>query len=88
MADRYRSAGAVRRMAAIPAFVVAYILLAEPLGFPLVVPPLLGGLLVTLGTRPWAAAGIAIVATALFWLLFARVLLVPLPLGLLTDVIY
>jgi len=88
IADRFRNRRALWRMAAVPAFVVAYILLSKPVGFPLVVPPLLGALLIVLGTRPWVAIVIALGTTAAFWVVFARFLLVPLPLGLLTDVIY
>lgn len=88
VSDRYHRPGAWRRMAAIPSFVLLYILLSKPVGFPVLVPPLMAALLLVLGTRPIPAIAIALGATATFWMLFARVLLVPLPLGVLTEVIY
>ena len=63
IADWMRGSATLHRMAWVPGFVVAYIYLSKPIGFPLLVPVLLGAFLTYL-------------------------LRVPLPLGLLTEVIY
>ena len=83
-----RTPGAAGRMAAMLAFVVLYILLSKPIGFPLLVPVLLIALLRIMQVRMALAVPIALVTTGAIWLLFAKLLMVPLPLGLLTEVIY
>ena len=83
-----RTPGAARRMLAVPVFVVLYILLSKPIGFPLVVPVLLSALLMVMSVRPLPAVLTAVGGTFVIWLLFASFLMVPLPLGLLTEVIY
>ena len=88
LADWVHTPGAWGRMLAVIAFIVLYIFTSKPIGFPIVVPVLLTALLITMKVRPFRALLIALVTTAAFWFLFARLLLVPLPLGLLTDVIY
>ncbi len=63
--------------------VVAYLLLAEPLGFSLTMGSLLFLLAWRLGARPLTALGAAVVTTGVIVLIFEKVLLVPLPPGLL-----
>lgn len=88
IADWMRGAATLHRMAWVPGFVIAYIHLSKPVGFPLLVPVLLGAFLTVSTGRPIRAAVIAVLGTAALWLLFAFLLRVPLPLGLLTEVIY
>ncbi len=83
-----KTPGALRRMAAVPLFVAAFVLLLRPVGFPLATPPLLLALLLAMSVRVTTAALTALVATGLIWLTFARMLGVPLPLGLLTRIVY
>ena len=71
------------------AALVAYILLADLLGFIITSTLLLTGLLIRLqGGRPLLSVGLALAATLVVWGLFANVLLVPLPLGPLAPVLY
>lgn len=83
-----KTRGALWRVACVPGFTIAYILLSKPIGFPLVVPVLLTGFLTLTTGRPGRSLLVALGATAAIWFLFAQVLKVPLPLGLLTEVIY
>ncbi len=87
-ADWARRPGALRRMLAVPGFIVLYILLSKPVGFPLLVPVLLSALLMLMSVRPLPAVLLGLAGTAAIWGLFASLLMVPLPLGLLTEVIY
>ncbi|AUG54211.1 tripartite tricarboxylate transporter TctB family protein [Thalassospira marina] len=76
------------RMASVPVFMVLYILLSKPVGFPIVVPVLLAAFL-TITTRKWLlSVVIAVATTAALWLFFVDFLMVSLPLGILTKVIY
>lgn len=69
--------------------VVAYILLTPILGFPVVATVLLSLLLYCFYRPNWAvSAFIAVIATALIWGVFGRLLQVPLELGILDKVIY
>ncbi|WP_424987082.1 tripartite tricarboxylate transporter TctB family protein [Microbulbifer sp. S227A] len=88
LAGWIRTPGAMGRMAAMIGFVLLYIFLSKPVGFPLLVPVLLTGLLCVMQVRVFHAVPIALLSTGAIWLLFAKALLVPLPLGLLTEVIY
>ena len=83
-----RRPGAVVRVLAVPGFVVIYALFSRQVGFPLLVPPLLAAFLWITTGRPLLSVVLAVVATAAIWVLFARVLMVPLPLGVLVRVIY
>jgi putative tricarboxylic transport membrane protein len=76
------------RAAAAIAFVIIYALLGKSLGFPLLVPPLMILLLWLTTRRPLAAVVLGLAISAAVWMLFASVLKVPLPLGLLERVIY
>lgn len=83
-----RDPNAILRVLAVPAFVVIYALFSRQIGFPLLVPVLLAAFLWISTRRAILSVLVAIAATALIWILFARVLMVPLPLGLLTRVMY
>jgi putative tricarboxylic transport membrane protein len=63
--------------------VLAYILLVERTGFLLMSTVLVGGLMWRLGVRPLRALAVAAVLALAVHALFAKVLRVPLPLGLL-----
>jgi putative tricarboxylic transport membrane protein len=65
--------------------VVAYILLADKLGFLLLAPVLLLAWFVALGVRFVPAVVTAVVVTFAIWFAFYKLLRVPLPWGLLTD---
>jgi len=88
LAGWIRTPGGARRMLAVPAFAIAYILLSKPIGFPIVVPVLLLLMLLNNGVRPLVSVLTAAGASLAIWLLFGRLLMVPLPLGILTEVIY
>ena len=80
--------GAILRVAAVPAFVIAYVALSGPLGFPLVAPPLLAGLVWLMTRRVLLSIATGVLMSAAIWMLFAQLLRVPLPLGVLTEIIY
>src|SRR3546814_8000494 len=67
---------------------VFYDLAAEPLGFPIVGLVIGTVFMVYLGVRPWRAAVISLGMVVVIWLLFARLLLVPLPGGPLTPYLW
>jgi putative tricarboxylic transport membrane protein len=71
------------RALAVLGLVVAYMLLAETLGFLLTMGVLLFLLMWTLGARPLIAVLAAAVTTGFIFVVFEEVLLVPLPEGLL-----
>jgi len=64
---------------------VAYIGLAEVLGFLIVGALLLFGLFLLFGVRPVMAVVVAVVATLVIWYAFYKLLRVPLPWGVLTP---
>lgn len=66
---------------AVFAFLVAYLLLSEPLGFLVVAPLLLWALIWLLWGRPVPALAIAVVSSFAIHQFFVQVLLVPLPWG-------
>lgn len=68
---------------AVIGFVVVYLLAVETLGFVLTMGALLFLLMWRLGARPLVAVAAALTTTAVMVLIFQRVLLVPLPAGLL-----
>lgn len=78
-----RSTRHVVAVAAVIAAVALYIAFAETLGFLVVGPLLLGPLCVLFGARPAVAAAVAVVATAVIWFTFYKLLRVPLPWGVL-----
>jgi len=78
-----RSPRHVARFAAVVASVVAYIVLAGPLGFLIVAPLALVAVFVAFGVRPVTSIVVALVASALIWYAFYKLLRVPLPWGVL-----
>ena len=70
-------------MLLVPVLLVAYIVLSEPIGFIPLSVAMLTILLFRLGSSPLSSIVIAFVTTVVLQLLFAKVLLVPLPSGLL-----
>jgi len=70
-------------MLLVPVLLVAYILLSEPIGFIPLSVAMLTILLFRLGSSLLTSIVIAVVTTLMLQLLFAKVLLVPLPSGLL-----
>jgi putative tricarboxylic transport membrane protein len=80
-----RSTRHVVAFLAVIAATVAYIVLAEILGFLLVGPVILFVLLVLFGVRAKLAAVVAVVATLVIWYAFYKLLRVPLPWGVLTP---
>lgn len=72
----------------VPAAVAAYVLLAPVLGFPIVAPIIVAGMMAWL-TRRWVlSATCAVTVSGLIWLTFAELLRVPLPLGVLEELVY
>jgi len=84
-ADWIRSGRHLLAFAAIIGGIVAYVWLAQPLGFLIVGPVLLFVWFVILGIRPLPATAIAVVATLVIWFAFYKLLRVPLPWGVLTK---
>ncbi len=64
---------------------VVYVLFSQQLGFLILAPIILTGLLLLGRVKPWLALLIGVVGSILVYVLFAKLLLVPLPLGLLTP---
>jgi putative tricarboxylic transport membrane protein len=85
MADWMRSPRHVIGFGAIVVGLVAYILLAQSVGFLLLAPILLLVWFKVLGVRTGMAIIVAIVATLLIWYAFYKLLRVPLPWGVLTK---
>ena len=78
-----RSRGHVLRFVAVVGAVVGYIVLAQPLGFLIVAPLALLALLLPFGVRPGTAIVVSLLASALIWYAFYKLLRVPLPWGVL-----
>jgi len=72
-----------------PAIVMAaglvYVLFSQQLGFLVLAPIILTGLLLLGRVALWQALAIGILGSVIVYILFAKLLLVPLPLGLLTP---
>lgn len=75
-------------MAYVPAGIAAYVWLTPVLGFPIVAPVLIFAPVAYLNRRPVVAVAVAAVASAIIWFAFSRMLMVPLPLGILESVVY
>ncbi len=87
-ADWMRSGRHLVAFAAIVGGVVAYVFLANAVGFLIVAPLLLILWLKVLGVRTGMAAIVAVVATLLIWYAFYKLLRVPLPWGVLTKMAF
>ena len=68
--------------------IVAYVVLSERVGFILLSPAMLFALFWRLGVPPVRGALIAVGATAAIYVMFARLLHVPLPRGLLDGIVW
>jgi putative tricarboxylic transport membrane protein len=79
-----RSPRHIGAFAAIVLGVVAYIFLANAVGFLLLAPVLLFAWFKALGVRTGPAVAVALVATFVIWYAFYKLLRVPLPWGVLT----
>jgi putative tricarboxylic transport membrane protein len=69
---------------AVVASTIAYIALAEHVGFLIVAPLALFAMFIAFGVRPVAGVVVALVGTLLIWYAFYKLLRVPLPWGVLT----
>lgn len=83
-----RQPQALLKMACVPTFIVLYALFSPAVGFPILAAGLLFAFVYILSRRLLTAALTAVVASAAMWFGFSEVLGVPLPLGLLQDVVY
>jgi putative tricarboxylic transport membrane protein len=78
--------GSPRHIAAFTAVIgatIAYIVLAERIGFLVVAPVALLAMFIAFGVRPVAAVVVALVGTLVIWYAFYKLLRVPLPWGVL-----
>jgi putative tricarboxylic transport membrane protein len=73
------------RPAVVAVAALVYIFFSQQLGFPLLAPVLLFGLLIMGQVAVLKALPISIIGSIIIYFLFAKLLLVPLPLGLLTP---
>ena len=68
--------------------IVAYAVLLDLLGYPIVTITLVGGIMMLLGKRnPLQIAGVSVATTFIVWLLFAKLLMLSMPMGILEDLI-
>lgn len=74
-------------MLLVPSLLIIYILLSDFIGFIPLSVLMLGVMLYRLGSSPFLSLLIAVLTTGLLQLLFAKVLLVPLPAGLLLPLL-
>jgi putative tricarboxylic transport membrane protein len=88
VADWMGSRGHFTAFAAILLGGIAYVWLAEPIGFLLVAPVLLFVWMLVLGVKPPRAALIAAIGTLAIWYVFYKLLRVPLPWGLLKNLAF
>jgi putative tricarboxylic transport membrane protein len=88
VADWMGSRGHFTAFAAILLGGVAYVWLAEPIGFLLVAPVLLFVWMIVLGVKVPRAALIAAIGTLAIWYVFYKLLRVPLPWGVLKNLAF
>lgn len=69
-------------------FVAIYALFGKSIGFPLLVPVMMVAMLWLTTGRPFMSLILGCAVSAAVWLLFARVLMVPLPTGILAPLFY
>ena len=68
--------------------IVAYAVLLNPLGYPIVTVLLVSGVMILLGKRrPIQIACVSLATTFVVWLLFAKLLMLSMPMGILEDLI-
>ena len=82
LGDWAHSPASRTNMLLVPGLLIAYILLSDSIGFLLMSTAILGILLYRLGSSVATSLVCAVITTVLLQLLFARVLLVPLPGGI------
>jgi putative tricarboxylic transport membrane protein len=85
VADWMGSGRHVAAFVVVIAGVVAYILWADDLGFLLLAPVVLFAWFLVLGVRPGVAVVTALIAAAVIWFAFYKLLRVPLPWGVLKS---
>ena len=78
-----RSGRHIAAFAAIIGATIAYIVLANAIGFLIIAPLALGAMFVAFGVRPVVAVVVAIAGTLVIWYAFYKLLRVPLPWGVL-----
>ena len=68
--------------------IVAYAVLLNPLGYPIVTVLLVSGVMILLGKRrPIQIVCVSLATTFVVWLLFAKLLMLSMPMGILEDLI-
>ena len=68
--------------------IVAYAVLLNPLGYPIVTVLLVSGVMILLGKRgPTQIVCVSLATTFVVWLLFAKLLMLSMPMGILEDLI-
>lgn len=68
--------------------IVAYAVLFNPLGYPIVTVLLVSGVMILLGKRgPIQIVCVSLATTFVVWLLFAKLLMLSMPMGILEDLI-
>lgn len=87
-ADWLRSGRHLIGLVAIVGGVAAYVLFANTIGFLIVAPILLWIWCTVLGVDRLRALVVAVVATAIIWYAFYKLLRVPLPWGVLTGIVF
>jgi len=79
-----RSPGHAWAFVAVIGSMIAYIVLAERIGFVIVAPLALFAMFIAFGVRPVTSVVVAIIGTLVIWYAFYKLLRVPLPWGVLT----
>jgi len=79
-----RSPGHAWAFVAVIGSTIAYIVLAERIGFVIVAPLALFAMFIAFGVRPVTSVVVAIIGTLVIWYAFYKLLRVPLPWGVLT----
>jgi len=82
----FRDQGIQRALVSLVA-IVAYTALLLPLGYPIVTVLLVGGIMALLGIRDWRQIVLVAAATTFaVWLIFAKLLMLTMPMGILEDI--
>lgn len=82
---RFKDKGVQRALVSLLA-IVAYTALLTTVGYPIMTILLVGGLMVLLGKRnALEIAGVAVATTFVVWLIFAKLLMLSMPMGVLED---
>jgi len=82
----FRDKGIQRALVSLVA-IVAYTALLNPLGYPIATVLLVGGIMALLGTRDVKQiAVVALATTFVVWVIFAKLLMLSMPMGILEDI--